>query len=113
MNEEITLKYLEVDKKMQGHNKEIKVTRRSLDTIIEMATDYSKVLSNLAEGVNDSAYKKAQLKYKAQEVEKIANDLTEKVGYCKDCKNAREIDDVGMDAFAIMANRNRNKGENK
>lgn len=107
MEENITLKYLDVVK-MQCINKEINVTRRSLDTIIEMAIDYSKILYKLYEAEHeDNAYKKQSILYKSNEIKKIADDLSEKIGYCKNCKNAQELDDVGMNAFEIMGNRNR------
>jgi hypothetical protein len=109
MEEELTLKYLDVNK-MQCSNKEIKVSRRSLDTTIEMAIDYSKLLYKLYESEDeDNVYKRQSLLLKSEEIKKIADDLSEKIGYCKNCKNAREVDDVGMGAFEIMGNRNRKK----
>lgn len=101
--ENVTLKYVDVNK-MQCSDKEIKVTKRSLETIIEMAVDYSKILLNRADD-QERAFDKLHYKYKAEEVQKIANDLSEKINYCKECKQARKTADVGMDAFQIIAGR--------
>ena len=106
IEEDITLKYVEVNK-MQCFKKEIKVSKRSLETIIEMAIDYSKILLKQSENKEGSSYNEALYIYKSEEVQKIADDLSEKIGYCKACKLSKEIDDVGMGAFEIMGHRNR------
>jgi len=108
--EEIKCKYLDVVK-MQCTPKEIKVTKRSLETTIEMAGDYSKMLLEVADK-QEREYDKAFYKYKAEEVQKIADDLTEKIGYCKSCKVTKNIDDVGMDAFELMGHRNKKTVQN-
>lgn len=109
MDEQLTLKYIEVEK-MKCKDKEITVSKRSIETLIEMAIDYSKILDKEASEITRE-YNKLKCQYKSQELKKIADDLIEKTGYCKECKQAKEIDDIGMSSFEIMGNRNRVKKE--
>lgn len=61
MEEKVTLKYISVDK-MQCSTKEIKVTKRSLETTIEMAGDYAKMLLEVADE-QEREYDKALYNY--------------------------------------------------
>jgi restriction endonuclease Mrr len=107
VEETMTLKYVEVVK-MECVNKSINISKRAIDSLIESAIDYSKILEEKAASF-DSEYLKLQCEYKSKELKKIADDLIEKTGYCKECKNTKKSDDVGMGSFEIIANRNRSK----
>lgn len=96
-DEEISIDFMKV-KKDKCINESIKLSRRALETIVEMGIDYSQILtkeSELLEG-----YKKAQYSNKADEVLKISTSIAEQIGYCKKCK-AKASDDIGGEAMEL------------
>ena len=95
--EQISIDYIKVEKD-KCVNKNIKLSRRALETIVEMGIDYSQILTKESE--NPEAYKKIQYLYKAEEVLKISTSIAEQIGYCKKCK-AKKPDDIGGDPMEL------------
>ena len=81
---------------------ELKLTYKSLETIIEMGIDYVEILKNKIEEMNEEqSYKKGMYQFKIEEINKITNYLIEATGYCKKCK-VKKDDDVGLDGFEAL-----------
>jgi len=97
-------KYIAVRRKCVEET--IKISYKSLETIVEMALDYSIILREKAEQLQDGkAYQKAVYRNKVDEIEKIGSDIATVIQYSKKCSISKPPLDVGMDAFTIMANR--------
>lgn len=112
MFKEIEINYLDVSKN-ESQIKSFKIPYRWLETIVEMAFDYKIILENKLKNEELSGYNKALYIYKAKEIEKIALNIAEKINYNKSCQKAKnkKVDDVGADAFELMTNGYKNRGE--
>ena len=101
----LTINYLKYDRKRGNFDKSsVELSSNNVDTIIEVLQDYSNILTNQIENI-DNPRKKLQYKLKAEECSNIADKLIEKTGYCKDCEKARKKvkDDIGADAMTLLA----------
>ncbi len=96
-DEEISIDFIKVEKD-KCVNKNIKLSQRALETIVEMGIDYSQILTKESESLE--GYKKAQYFNKADEVLKISTSVAEQIGYCKKCK-AKKSDDIGGDPMEL------------
>ena len=96
-DEEITVNYIKV-KKDKCVNESIKLSSRALETIVEMGINYSQILTERSETLEN--YKKVQYLYQADEALKISTRIAEQIGYCKKCK-AKKSDDIGGDPMEL------------
>ena len=95
--EQISIDYIKVEKD-KCIDKNIKLSRRALETIVEMGINYSQILTKESEALED--YKRVQYLYKADEALKISTSVAEQIGYCKKCK-AKKSDDIGGDPMEL------------
>lgn len=88
------IKYLKVEK-MTCINKEFKLTHRTLETIVEVTSDYSKILRDkIPEEI--SVVSQLNMKLKSEECEKISNCIAKEINYCKECKAPKKENLMGL-----------------
>lgn len=96
-----SFKYIRI-KKNKVVDEELKLTYKSIETIIEMGMDYIEILKKkLNEMDEDQSYNKMVYNFKIEEIKKITNYLIETTGYCKKCK-VKKDDDIGLDGFEAL-----------
>lgn len=97
---EFTFKFLKVKKKCS--DEELRLTHRSIETIIEMGLDYLKILSNKMENMTDEQnYLRLTYDFKYKEIEHIIQYLSSVIEYSKSCKVKKS--DVGLDGIEALA----------
>ena len=106
---EFKINFLKYNKKRGNFDDEsLTLPGKSLETIVETCRDYARILESQANDMNgdENARRKLTFQLKAKECIEIADKIAEKIGYCKDCANARKKnnDDIGADAMTLMAN---------
>lgn len=104
---EYNISYLKHNKKKGNFSDEIlKLSFNNLNTIVETLRDYSRILIDQSQNIHENARRKLSLELKAKECSEIADKISEEIGYCKNCENARKKnnDDIGADAFEMLAN---------
>lgn len=106
---EFKIGYLKHNKKKGNFSDEIlKLSGNNLNTIVETLRDYARILIDQAQNIveGENARRKLSLELKAKECNEIADKISEEIGYCKNCENARKKnnDDIGTDAFEVLAN---------
>lgn len=108
--EETKINYLRYNRK-RGNFDDASLTLpgKSLDTIIETCRDYSRILLEQVEEMdeNTDAVRRARFKLKASECNQIADKLVGETGYCKDCSKAKNKKDkrkIGGSAFDMIVN---------
>ncbi|EPY2286619.1 hypothetical protein ACXAT6_003898 [Clostridium sporogenes] len=103
INKTAKIKYISV-KKSKCYNKELKLSYKQLETIVEMGQDYLRILEEKIKEIDENkSYKLALYNYKKEEVFKIANYIAENIGYCKSCNKVKEKDDVGLDPLSAAS----------
>ncbi|APF28131.1 hypothetical protein NPD5_262 [Clostridium sporogenes] len=108
INKVAKIKYISI-KKSKCYTKELKLSYKQLETIVEMGQDYSKVIKERIKELDENkSYKLALYNYKKEEVLKIANYIAENIGYCKACKTKKK-DDVGLDPLSAASILNKDK----
>lgn len=96
-----SFKYVKV-KKNKVVNEELKLTYKSIETIIEMGMDYIEILKKKLNDMDeDQNYNKMVYNFKIEEINKIITYLIETTGYCKKCK-VKKDDDIGLDGFEAL-----------
>lgn len=100
-NKVAKIKYIAV-KKSKCYHKELKLSYRQLETIVEMGQDYSRIIEQKIKDIN-SGNKLDLYNYKKEEILKIANYIAQNIGYCKDCNKIKKKDDVGLDPLSAAS----------
>ncbi|MDU7251010.1 MAG: hypothetical protein E6274_01490 [Clostridium sp.] len=109
INKVAKIKYLAV-KKSKCYTKELKLSYKQLEAIVEMGQDYSRILEGKMKELDENkSYKIALYKYKQEEVLKIANYIAENIGYCKSCGKVKKKDDIGLDPLSAASILNKDK----
>lgn len=97
---EFTFKFLKVKKKCS--DEELRLTHRSIETIIEMGTYYLNILSDKMENMtSEQSYLKAKYDFKYKEIEQIVTYLSDVIEYSKTCKVPK--DNIGMSGIEALA----------
>lgn len=108
-NKVVKIKYIAV-KKSKCYIKELKLSYKQLEAIVEMGQDYSRILEEKMKELDENkSYKLALYNYKKEEVLKIANYIAENIGYCKSCNKVKKKDDVGLDPLSAASILNKDK----
>ncbi|AUM99609.1 hypothetical protein [Clostridium botulinum] len=102
INKTAKIKYISV-KKSKCYNKELKLSYKQLETIVEMGQDYLRILEEKIKEIDENkSYKLALYNYKKEEILEIANYIAQNIGYCKECK-IKKKDDIGLDPLSAAS----------
>ncbi|EPY2281785.1 hypothetical protein ACTQ4P_12070 [Clostridium sporogenes] len=102
INKTAKIKYISV-KKSKCYNKELKLSYKQLETIVEMGQDYLRILEEKIKEIDENkSYKLALYNYKKEEILEIVNYIAQNIGYCKECK-IKKKDDVGLDPLSAAS----------
>lgn len=108
INRVAKIKYIEV-KKSKCYNKELKLSYKQLETIVEMGQDYSRIIEEKMKKLDENKnYKLALYNYKKEEILEIANYIAQNIRYCKECK-IKKKDDIGLDPLSASGILNKDK----
>lgn len=102
VNKVAKIKYIAI-KKSKCYTKELKLSYKQLETIVEMGLDYATIIEEKIKEIDkNKSYKLALYNYKKEEILKIANYIAENIGYCKACKTKKK-DDIGLDPLSAAS----------
>lgn len=105
MFEQIQMDFMDIDRsngQIRVVDKNIKVSRKDVDNIIEMLDIQVKQLSKMVNTI-ENIKSKFYINYKIKELQKLHDLLVEETGYCKECKSHNK-EDVGLDAIEAALN---------
>lgn len=102
INKVAKIKYIAI-KESKCYAKELKLSYKQLEAIVEMGQDYSRIIEEKIKKLDQNkSYKLALYNYKKEEILEIANYIAQNIGYCKECK-IKKKDDIGLDPLSAAS----------
>lgn len=101
----VQINFLEVQKNSKCVERSMRLPYKSLETIVEMCSDYSRIVMEKSKGIDeDHMYKKKTYEFKAKEIQDLGIKIAGEINYNKSCSKNKHKSDIGGDAFELLVN---------